>query len=126
MNTKLFDSELKIVEILWREGDITAKQIAEFTKREIGWSKTTTYTVIKKCIEKGIIAKREPGYICHALVSKAEVQCFETNELIERIFDGKADLLVAHLLGKGRLSKSSLEHLKNLVEHLGVDVQRLK
>lgn len=126
MNTKLFDSELKIVEILWREGDITAKQIAEFTKREIGWSKTTTYTVIKKCIEKGIIEKREPGYICHALVSKSEVQCFETNELIERIFDGKADLLVAHLLGKGRLSKSSLEHLKNLVEHLGLDVQRLK
>ena len=42
MDTKLFDSELKIVEILWREGDITAKQIAEFTKREIGWSKTTT------------------------------------------------------------------------------------
>ena len=118
MDTKLFDSELKIVEILWREGDITAKQIAEFTKREIGWSKTTTYTVIKKCIEKGIIEKRDPGYICHASVSKSEVQSFETNELIERIFDGKADLLVAHLLGQGRKKKSSLEHLKNVVEHL--------
>ncbi len=45
---KLFDSELKIMEILWREGDISAKRIAEIAKERIGWSKTTTYTNIQK------------------------------------------------------------------------------
>ena len=119
MTEKLFSSEIRVMELLWKNGEMSAKEIAAALAESAHWSKTTTYTVIKKCIEKGIIEKREPGYICHALVSKSEVQCFETNELIERIFDGKADLLVAHLLGQGRLSKSSLEHLKSVVEHLG-------
>jgi len=50
---KLFDSELNIMEILWRDGDFTAKRIAEITKENIGWSKTTTYTFIKRCLDKG-------------------------------------------------------------------------
>ena len=54
---KLFDSELKIMEILWREGDISAKRIAEIAKEQIGWSKTTTYTNIKRCIDKGAVER---------------------------------------------------------------------
>lgn len=48
MSVKLFDSELKVMELLWREGELSAKQIAELLKEQIQWSKTTTYTVIKK------------------------------------------------------------------------------
>ena len=54
MEIKLFDSELKIMEILWKGGETTARSIAETLKEQIGWSKTTTYTVIKKCIDKGL------------------------------------------------------------------------
>lgn len=118
METKLFDSELKIMEVLWKEGDITAKRISELIREETGWSKTTTYTVIKKCIHKGIIEKMEPNYVCHALVTKKDVQQFETNELIDRIYDGNADLLVTNLLGEGKLSKSGIEHLRKIVEEL--------
>ena len=53
MEIKLFDSELKVMDILWKEGDTSAKDIAEILNRQVGWSKTTTYTVIKKCINKG-------------------------------------------------------------------------
>ena len=74
METKLFDSELTIMSIIWEEGDITAKEIAEIAKKRVNWSKTTTYTVIKKCIEKGAIERSDPNYICHALISKEEVQ----------------------------------------------------
>ena len=48
MEIKLFDSELKVMEVLWREGDLTAGQIAGILKEEIGWNRNTTYTVIKK------------------------------------------------------------------------------
>ncbi|MDR3277301.1 MAG: BlaI/MecI/CopY family transcriptional regulator, partial [Oscillospiraceae bacterium] len=47
---KLFDSELRVMEILWQNGDTTAKQLAKILSEQVGWSKTTTYTVVKKCL----------------------------------------------------------------------------
>ena len=57
MEFKLFDSELKVMDILWKEGDTSAKEIAEKLNEQVGWSKTTTYTVIKKCIDKGAVGR---------------------------------------------------------------------
>ena len=50
---KLFDSELKIMDVLWRKGKTPAKEIADELGQSIGWNKNTTYTVIKKCVDKG-------------------------------------------------------------------------
>lgn len=52
MNGKLFDSERRVMECLWDEGDLSAKEIAERLNKKVGWSKTTTYTIIRKCVEK--------------------------------------------------------------------------
>lgn len=52
MSAKLFESELKVMDLLWKEGDLPAKEIAQRLKEQINWSKTTTYTVLKKCVEK--------------------------------------------------------------------------
>lgn len=62
MDIKLFDSELKVMDILWREGDVTAKHISELLSVEVGWNKNTTYTVIKRCIKKEVIERREPNF----------------------------------------------------------------
>ena len=62
MGIKLYDSELKVMEILWKEGELTAGQIAKILKEEIGWNRNTTYTVIKKCIEKGAVERIEPKF----------------------------------------------------------------
>ena len=113
---KLFDSELKVMAVLWREGDSTAKRISDILKEEIGWNVNTTYTVIKKCIKKGAIERLEPNYLCRALLTKAQVQEAETDELIDRIYDGSADLLFASLLNRGRLSDEQIERLKKIVE----------
>lgn len=67
---KLFDSELKVMAVLWREGDSTAKHISDIPHEEIDWNVNTTYTVIKKCVKKGAIERREPNFLCHALISK--------------------------------------------------------
>ena len=53
MGVKLFDSELKVMGVLWREGDVTAKHISDVLKEETGWNMNTTYTLIKRCIKKG-------------------------------------------------------------------------
>lgn len=118
METKLFDSELKIMEILWKEGDRTAKQIAERTAAQIGWSKTTTYTVLKKCVEKGVIERREPNFVCHPLITRQEAQQYETRELINKMYDGAPDQLIASLLGSKSLSKEEIERLKQLIRDL--------
>ena len=73
MEFKLFDSELKVMDILWKEGDTSAKEIAEKLNEQVGWSKTTTYTVIKKCIDKGAVGRSEPGFICRARIYSAGI-----------------------------------------------------
>ena len=118
MSIKFFDSELKVMNVLWREGDRTAKEIAGTLADSVGWNVNTTYTVIKKCIAKGGIERREPNFICHALVSKAEVEMSETEELIEKIFDGSRDRLFAALIGSKKLSAEEIARLKALVSDL--------
>ena len=116
MNRKLYESELKVMEVLWREGEASAKQIAEALKGEVGWSKTTTYTVIKKCVDKGAIERSEPGFVCRAKISREEAQRCETDELIDRMYGGRADRLVAALLDGGRIGPEELARLRALVD----------
>ena len=115
-SVKLFDSELKVMDVLWREGDLPAKAIARMLTEEIGWNVNTTYTLIKRCIAKQAIERSEPGFMCHALVSKEQVQQEETQELIDRVFDGSADKLFASLLGGRRISREQLEQLRRMID----------
>ena len=118
MDIKLFDSELKVMCVLWNEGDTTAKHISDVLKKEIGWNMNTTYTLIKRCIKKGAIERSEPNFMCHALIPKEEVQEAETNELIDKMYDGSSDKLIAALLGAKRLTAEEIQNLKKLVEDL--------
>ena len=118
MAIKLFDSELKVMDSLWRKGDQTAKQIADLLREETGWNVNTTYTVIKKCVAKGAIQRTEPNFLCHPLLPKTEVQKAETDELIGKLFDGSADKLFSALLGRKKLTAEQLTALKEIVGDL--------
>lgn len=118
MEYKIFDSELRVLELLWDGGEQTAKDIAAQAKEQVGWSKTTTYTVLKKCVEKGLIERTEPGFLCRALVTRQEAQRRETQGLIERMYGGAADRLVASLLEGKTLLPEEIERLRKLVEEL--------
>lgn len=115
MAIKLFDSELKVMDVLWREGECTAKHISDVLKEQIDWNMNTTYTVIKKCIAKGAIERSEPNFTCRALISKEDAQDAETDELIGKLFDGSVDKLFAALLERKELTAEQLEHLRQIV-----------
>lgn len=113
---KLFDSEWKVMEILWQEGDTTAKALSLRLADSAGWNKNTTYTVIKKCIEKGAIERREPNFLCHACITKEAAQREEADALLDKVFGGSAELLFVSVLSGRKLKKEELERLRALVE----------
>ena len=115
---RLFDSELKVMDILWKKGDLPARHVADVLTKALGWNKNTTYTLIKRCIKKGAIERSEPNFMCHALIPKEEVQEAETNELINKIYDGSADKLFAALLSRKKLSSEQIDRLKQMVKDL--------
>lgn len=115
MEIKMFDSELRVMDILWNEGEKTAKEIAMILNNKINWSKTTTYTVIKKCLDKGAITRTEPNFVCRAAITKEQVQEAHTNELIGKLFGGRPDGLIASLLGTKSLTEKEIEELKRIV-----------
>lgn len=115
MPAKFFDSELKVMNVLWREGDLTAKRVSDILKAEIGWNMNTTYTVIKKCIAKGAIERSEPNFMCHALVTKEQARAAETDELIGKMYDGSVDKLFAALLERKSLTAKQIAELKQIV-----------
>jgi len=111
---KLFDSELKIMEIIWRERTISAKQISMIAAKKIGWNKNTTYTVIKKLIDKNAVQREEPGFICCALISRDEVQKDETERLIDKLWGGSKKAFFAAFVDE-HLSADEINELKSLI-----------
>lgn len=116
---KLSDSELKIMEILWKEKSIPAKDIAAQLSNTIGWDKTTTYTMLRRCIKKGLIDRKYPNFVCEPLVTREEVSCYETKELIGKMYNGRADSLVAFLLNDRDITDEEIARIKKIVNDLG-------
>lgn len=113
---KLFDSELKVMEVLWEQGAVPAREIVDILLERVGWNKNTTYTVIKKCIDKGAIDREEPGFLCKPLVTRDEVQQSETEQLIDKMFGGSSELFFSAFLQNRGISKEEAKRLAKLIE----------
>lgn len=116
MKEKLFDSEAKVMEILWREGPLPAKEISLIAADSIGWNKNTTYTVIKKLEAKGFIRRDEPGFVCTPLISEKDIRKNETSSLLTRFFGGSRKALFSALIEDEELTEGEIEELKNLID----------
>lgn len=115
MDGKLFDSELKVMEVLWEKGSVPAKEVVNILAGKIGWNKNTTYTIIKKCIDKGAVKREEPGFICSASVTRDEVQRSETEQLIDKMFGGSSELFFSAFLKDKGISDSEADRLAKMI-----------
>lgn len=113
---KLYDSELKVMEIIWEREPISAKELSLLLGESIGWNKNTTYTIIKKLIEKEVLLREEPNFMCSAKLKREQVQKAETKSLIEKLYQGSKKAFFAAFLQNEKLSKEELEELKKLIE----------
>lgn len=116
MYEKLFDSELRIMNILWERGTVSAKEISLILADAIGWNKNTTYTIIKKLVQKGYIQREDPGFLCTALISQKEVRKKETESLLTKFFRGSRKALFSSLLDDENIGEQELAELKALIE----------
>ena len=112
---KLFDSELKVMEPLWEDGPQSAGELAKRLAASCGWNRNTTYTVIKKLVDKGAVARSEPGFLCTPLVSREEVQRQETDSLISRLFGGSKTQFLSAFLSEKDLTPAEAAQLRELI-----------
>ncbi|MDD4124997.1 MAG: BlaI/MecI/CopY family transcriptional regulator [Eubacteriales bacterium] len=113
---KLFDSEIKVMEMIWSSEPVSAKDISLLATDKIGWNKNTTYTIIKKLEKKGFIKRTEPGFICSSLVSINEVRKEATNGLLNKLFGGSKKALFSAMLEDESITEEVLKELRNLIE----------
>ena len=111
---KLFDSELKVMNLLWKNGEMTAKNIAAELTDEIGWNVNTTYTVIKRLCGKGCL--KNENAIVTSLVDRATVQQADGQEVLQRSFNGSLPNFLAAFLRAGSVSDQEAAQLEELLE----------
>ncbi len=110
---RLSDAERKLMEAVWSADGSYAKDIAQKLTEQVGWKKTTTYTMITICIEKGYLRREDPHFRCYAIVPREQVVQWETDALISNDYNNRPDLLVASLV---RAKKVSMEQLAQIYD----------
>ena len=115
MNTpKIFESEYRFCLILWEHQPVNSTRLVELCKENLGWSKATTYTVIRRLSERGVV--KNENAVVTALVSKEEAQKSRLDEMVEETFEGSMPAFIAAFSKSKRLSKDEVEQLKQLID----------
>lgn len=112
---RLHEGELNIMELLWSNKVLPAKDIAKIVKEYIGWEKNTTYTVIKRLIEKGAVTREDPGFLCRPAVAKRTVQRTETKVLLDKLFNGSLNTFFVEYLNDQPLKPTELLELERII-----------
>ena len=112
---KIFESEYRFCLILWEHEPVGSTKLVELCKEGLGWSKATTYTVIRRLAERGVL--KNENTIVSSLISKAEAQQSRLTEMVEETFEGSMPAFIAAFSRSKKLTKSEVDQLKALIEN---------
>lgn len=113
---KIHESEYRFCLILWEHEPVSAVQLVRLCQSQLGWKRTTTYTVIKRLAERGVV-KNEDGMIT-TLVSKEAAQAGEIDELVEKKFEGSLPAFIAAFTKRQTLSKAELDEVQQMIDRI--------
>jgi len=111
---KVFESEYRFCLILWKHEPIKSRELVELCKKELGWKPTTTYTVIKRLSERGIL--KNENTIVTSLVSKEEIQLSELDELVETKFEGSLPAFISAFAKRQKLSQKDVDEIRRIID----------
>ena len=113
---KIFESEYHFCLIMWEHEPVTTVELVRLCQERLGWKRTTTYTVIKRLGERGVL-KNEDSLIT-ALVSKEEAQAHEIDELVKEKFQGSLPAFVAAFTKRQTLSDEELDEVQRMIDRI--------
>ena len=113
---KIHEGEYRFCLILWANEPVAAAQLAKLCLEQLGWKRTTTYTVIKRLEERGVL-KNEAGTIS-SLVSKDEAQACEIDELVEKKFEGSLPAFIAAFTKRQKLTTDELDEVQQMIDRI--------
>ena len=111
---KIFESEYRFCLILWEHEPVSSGKLVELCKSGLGWSKATTYTVIRRLSERGVL--RNENTVVTSLISKEEAQRSRLEEMVEETFEGSMPAFIAAFSKSGKLTRQEVDQLKALID----------
>ena len=114
---KIFESEYRFCLILWEHEPIKSSELVSICSKQLDWKPTTTYTVIKRLSERGVL--KNENTIVTSLVSKEEVQAAEINEIVEKTFEGSLPAFIAAFTKRKALKKEEIKEILEMIERAG-------
>mgnify|MGYP000392512842 CR=1 FL=1 len=111
---KVFESEYRLCLILWEHEPIKSSELVQMCREQLGWKPTTTYTVIKRLSERGVL--KNENTIVNSLVSKDQVQAAEIDELVEKTFEGSLPAFVAAFTKHRNLSAKEVDEVQAMID----------
>ncbi len=111
---KVYESEYRFCLILWEHEPIKSRELVKLCEERLGWKSSTTYTVIKRLSERGVL--KNENTIVTSLVSKEEVQEAELSDMLERTFEGSLPAFIAAFGRREKLSEKEIEEIRHMIE----------
>ena len=111
---KIFESEYRFCLILWEHEPIKSSELVSLCAEQLGWKPTTTYTVIKRLSERGVLKNEKT--IVTSLVTKDEVQAAEINEMVERTFEGSLPAFIAAFTKHQKISEEEIDAVQKMID----------
>lgn len=113
---KVFESEYRFCLILWEHEPVRSRELVSLCEEQLGWKPTTTYTVIKRLSERGVL--KSENSIVSSLVTKDEVQAAEIDELVEKKFGGSLPAFVAAFTKHQRITEKELDEVQHMIDRI--------
>ena len=111
---KLAEGEYRFACIVWENEPLPSGKLAELCRQELGWKKSTTYTVLKKLVERGVL--RNEDAVVSAVIPKGDILREESRAVVERTFAGSLPSFLTHFMGGRTLSDAEADELKSLID----------
>ena len=111
---KIFESEYRFCCILWAYEPVKSSELVQLCQEKLGWKPTTTYTVIKRLSERGVL--KNENTVVTSLVSKDAVQAAEIDEMVEKTFDGSLPAFVAAFTKHRKLSEKEIDAIQQMID----------
>ena len=111
---KIFESEYRFCLILWENEPISSRELVKLCAEKLGWKSTTTYTVIKRLSERGVLVNENS--VVRSLVSKDEVQASEIDELVEKKFEGSIPAFIAAFAKHKRMTDAEIDEVQRMID----------